>query len=85
MRIKTCLDSLVDPGGPGGLGPLAPKIFKIMLFLGNFKGKTPVVSKFWAHGPVGVKTLLGFPDQIPGSAPGITHCFEIDSLEMGPR
>ena len=32
--------------------------------------KTPIFSKFWAQGPsLGVKTLLGPPDQNPGSAP----------------
>ena len=47
--------------GSRGPAPLVPKIlFKIMQFSGNFKGKTPILSKFWAHGPSsGVKTSLG--------------------------
>ena len=40
----------VDPGGgPGCPGPPCPQdFFKIMQFSGNFKGKTPILSKFWA-------------------------------------
>ena len=34
---------------------------KIMQFSSNCKGKTPILSKFWAQGP---------PDQNPGSGPG---------------
>ncbi len=37
---------------PGGLGPPCHQdFFKIMQFSGNFKGKTPILSKFWAQGP----------------------------------
>ena len=41
--------------------PLAPKIFfKIIQFSGNFEGKSPILSRFWAQGPPpGVKTPLG--------------------------
>ncbi len=64
---------VADPGGPGGPGPLCPKdFFKIMQFSGNFRGKTLILSKLWAQGPLGVKTLLGPPDQNPGSAPGLS-------------
>ncbi len=60
-----------DPGSPGGPTPCPQDLFKIMQFLGNFKGKIPILSKFWAQGPPGVKTPLGPPpDQNPGSAPG---------------
>ncbi len=43
-------DSLGDPGGP-----CPQDLFKIMQFSGNFDGKTPVVSTFWAQGPLGSK------------------------------
>ena len=58
--------------GPWGPGPPLPQeFFLIMQFSGNFKGKTPILSKFWVQGPpIGVKTPLGHPDQNPGSAPG---------------
>ena len=49
----TC--SLVDPGGLGAWPPLPPDFFKIMQFSGNFKGKTPILSKLWAQGPLGSK------------------------------
>ncbi len=49
-----------------GAGP--QDFFKIMQFSGNFKGQSPILSKFWAQPPVGVKTPLGPPDQNPGSA-----------------
>ncbi len=40
-------------------GPPFPQdFFKIMQFSGNFKGKPPISSKFWAQGPPGVKTPL---------------------------
>ncbi len=33
-------------------GPACPEeFFKIMQFSGNFKGKTLILSKFWAQGP----------------------------------
>ena len=40
-----------------------------MQFSGNYKGKNPILSKFWAQVPPGVKTRLGPPDQNPGFAP----------------
>ncbi len=43
-----------------------------MQFSGNFKGKTPILSKFWVQGPPGV-TTVGPPDQNPGSTPGVFH------------
>ncbi len=43
-----------------------------MQFSGNFKGKTLILSKFWAQGPLlGVK-LRWPPDQNPGSAPAVS-------------
>ena len=43
--------------------PCPQDFFKIMQFSGNFKGKSPIFSKFWAQGPpLGVKTPLGLPD-----------------------
>ena len=44
-------------GGSWGPGPLSPiYIFQIMQFSGNFKGQTPILSKFWAQGlPLGSK------------------------------
>ena len=41
------------PRGPAGPGPspYPQDFFKIMQFSGNFKGKTPILSKFWAQGP----------------------------------
>ena len=41
---------VADPGGPVGPPPI-PIFFKIMHFSGCFKGKTPILSKFWAQGP----------------------------------
>ncbi len=68
-----CRMSPADAGGPGGPGPTpCPQdFFKI----GQFFGKTPILSKFWAQGPPPsvVKTPLGPPDQNPGSAPGCSH------------
>ena len=34
-----------------GAGPLCPKSFLIVQFSGNFKGKPPILSKFWVQGP----------------------------------
>ncbi len=41
-------------GGGSSPGPPCPPIFvvQIMQFSGNFKGKTPILSKFWAQGPL---------------------------------
>ena len=36
-----------------------------MQVLGNFKGKLPTLSKFWAESPAGVETQLGRHDQNP--------------------
>ncbi len=65
------LSSLADPGGPGGPAPplaqeppFAPK--RIMQFSGNFKEKTPILTRFGLS-PNGVKTPLP-PDHNPGSA-----------------
>ena len=45
--------------GPDPPFPLPPRFFfQIMQFSGNFKGKTPVLSKFWAQAPLGVKIPL---------------------------
>ena len=41
-----------------------------MQFSGNFKGKIPILSKFWAQGPPWGQNSAGPPDQNPGSAPG---------------
>ena len=38
--------------------PPYPQV-KIMQFARNFKVKTPILTKFWAQAPLGVKTLLG--------------------------
>ena len=58
-------------GSRGGRTPCPPPRFlQNVQFSGNFKGKTPILSKFWAQGPpLGVKIPLGPPDQNPGSAP----------------
>ncbi len=54
--------------GPGGLGPLAPKIcFDIMHFSGNFKGKPSILSNFWAHGPLQGQNSAGPTDPNPGT------------------
>ena len=54
----------------GAWAPLAPKISsKSCSFKAILRGKTPILSNFWARGPLGVKTPLGPPDQNPGSAP----------------
>ena len=45
----------------GFRAPLPSGFFQILQFTGNFKGKPPILSKFWAQGPPGVKTLLGRP------------------------
>ncbi len=56
-------------GSRGALGDRAPlqDFFKIMQFSGNFKGKTPILSKFWAQGPPLGSKLRWPPDQNPGS------------------
>ena len=51
-----------------------------MQFLGNFKGKPPILSKFYAQGPPGVKSPLGPPDQNLGSAPALGNRFREASL-----
>ncbi len=56
-------------GGSGAQAPPCPQdFFKIMQFSGNFKGKTPIFSKFRDQAPFGVQTLLGPPGQNPGFA-----------------
>ncbi len=57
-------------GDPGGLAPLACKIFSKSCSF-QAKGKTPILSKFWAQGPPGVNTPLGPPDQNLGSTPAV--------------
>ena len=59
----------------GALGaPPCPQDFcRIMQFSGSFKGKNPILSKFWAQPPPGVKTWLGLQDQNPGFAPAYTE------------
>ncbi len=42
---------LADSGGPGGLGPLAPKIVSKSRSFQEFFEKPPIFSKFWAQGP----------------------------------
>ncbi len=44
---------VVDPGGAAP--PFPQDFFQIMQFSCNFKGKTPIFSKFWAQGPLGSK------------------------------
>ena len=71
LQICQVGNSVADPGG-GGSGAQAPPcpqdFFKIMQFSGNFKGKTPIFSKFRDQAPFGVQTLLGPPGQNPGFA-----------------
>ncbi len=58
--------SVADPEG----SPLPPRFFlKIMQCSGNFKGKTPILSKFWAQPPPLGSKLHWASDQNPGSAP----------------
>ncbi len=45
------------PWGPGSPSPLPQDLVKIMQFSGNFKGKTPMLSKSWAQ-DLRVKTKL---------------------------
>ncbi len=46
----------------GSRGPLCPQdVFKIMQFSGNFLGKPPILSKFWAQGPPGGQNSTGPP------------------------
>ncbi len=48
--------TLEDSGGPWGPGPPCPQdFFKIMQFSEDFKGKTPILSKFQALAPLGSK------------------------------
>ncbi len=56
--LQCCFDSEIqhhnlgvpaaDPGGPA---PLPQDFFLNMQFSGNFKGKTPILSKLWAQAP----------------------------------
>ncbi len=43
--------------------PLPPRLFKIMQFSGNFKGKTPILSKVWAQAPLWIQnsTMIPWP------------------------
>ncbi len=59
LRSRTQRPFTSDSRGPWGLAPLVRKIS------GNFEGKTHILSKFWAQGPLGVKTPLSPPDQNP--------------------
>ncbi len=47
---RSALQAVQQPiqGGPGGPGP--QDFFHIMQFSGSFKGKHPILSKFWAQG-----------------------------------
>ncbi len=52
-------------GGPGGPAPLAPKFFFKSHFSGNFKGKNPILSKFWVQAlPLGLKPRWAFLTKI---------------------
>ncbi len=56
--------SPADPGGLCGPGPPCSQEFsKIMQFSGNFKGKNPILRKFWAQGPPWGQNSTGPPDQ----------------------
>ena len=74
----TTVESVASSGSRGGLGArppsLPPRFFKIMQFSGNFLGKKPYFEQILGSGPpLGVKSLLGPPDQNPGSVPGYGH------------
>ncbi len=43
----------------GSRPPCPQDFFKIMQFSGNFKGRPPILSTFWAQGPPRVQTPLG--------------------------
>ena len=64
--------TLADPGGPFGPAPLPPRFYvpgvykKSCSFQAILSKNPPILSKFWAQGPPGVKTLLVPPDQNPG-------------------
>ncbi len=63
--------AVADPGALGAQPPCPQEFFKIMQFFRQFyKGKPPILSKFWAqvHPPWG-QISAGPPDQNPGSAP----------------
>ncbi len=47
-KTYCCILAVVDPGGSP---PCLQDFFKIMQFSGNFRGKTPILSKFWPQGP----------------------------------
>ena len=64
MRIwvETCMEHWRIQGTLGTQAPLPPIFFfKIMQFLGNFKGNPPILSKVWAQGtiPLGSKLRWG--------------------------
>ncbi len=62
-------DPQADPGVPWGPTPCPKDFLKIMQFSGNFKGRTLILSKFWAQGPsLESKLYWATPDQNPGSA-----------------
>ncbi len=63
--------SVADPGGPRSPPPCPQDFFKIMQFSDHFKGKTPILSKFWAQDFPWGQNPAALPDQNPGSAPGI--------------
>ena len=65
-RVGFGVHPVADPGGL----PLAPKISsKLCSFQAILREKKPYFEQILGSGPHGVKTLLGPPDQNPGSAP----------------
>ncbi len=67
------------PHSPGSLfgGLLLPRIFKIMQFSGNFKGKIPIFEQIVGSAPpLWGQNSAGPTDQNPGSAPG--SCMHTD-------
>ena len=67
--------------GPWGPGPPAPKIFfKSCNFQAILREKPLSWANFRLRAPLGVKTLLGPPDQNPGSAPEFSPRFFVYKL-----
>ncbi len=78
-HLYMCPKHFPFPGSPGH----APKIcFQITQFSGNFEGKTPILSTFWAQGP-----HLGQNSTAPHWSKSWIHyrdvCWDVDQPAMG--
>ena len=70
------ISALADPAGLGGR-PYPKEFFQNPAVFRQIKGKKPYFEQILGSGPPsGVKTLLGPPDQNPGSSPAEGYVFK---------